>query len=206
MEAKPQRSNRIGYSYGGTAQLTSGSTAAPLTSLIHEFFTVLAFSGGDWYEGEFLKWMRHGKVCRRRRYRRALARRGAASMGGCEHSASQTRGFPRTRRVLGRVGVASQRGHGSAGLQGVYHLAQGGSHDGVFKWDRKADGDLVRISYADGSVYIGAYAKGAREGNGVFHFAMGDVFKGRWVANVREGAGVLTYLHGGHAEGAALTD
>ena len=65
MEAKPQRSNRIGYSYGGTAQLTSGSTAAPLTSLIHEFFTVLAFSGGDWYEGEFLKWMRHGKVCRR---------------------------------------------------------------------------------------------------------------------------------------------
>jgi hypothetical protein len=87
----------------------------------------------------------------------------------------------------------------------VYHLAQGlGSHDGGFKWDRKADGDSVRISYADGSVYIGAYAKGAREGNGVFHFAMGDVFKGRWVANVREGAGVLTYLHGGHAEGAAL--
>jgi hypothetical protein len=170
----------------------------------------LAFSGGDWYEGEFLKWMRHGKVCRR--YPSVSPSSGAAWRGldgrlcGCEHSASQTRGFPRTRRVLGRVGVASQRGHGSAGLQGVYHLAQGGSHDGVFKWDRKADGDLVRISYADGSVYIGAYAKGAREGNGVFHFAMGDVFKGRWVANVREGAGVLTYLHGGHAEGAALTD
>jgi hypothetical protein len=68
---------------------------------------------------------------------------------------------------------------------------------GMLEKDRVgADRAVVRMEFANMSVYEGEWANGKREGDGRQVFADGDWFEGKWQSDVPDGKGRLTWKAG----------
>ena len=84
--------------------------------------------------------------------------------------------------------------------------AAGDIYEGERNADGKRHGSGV-AKYANGDVYEGAYADGARTGAGVYYFGGKDApkakYDGQYTANQKSGAGVLTYPDGTKVRGSS---
>ena len=68
---------------------------------------------------------------------------------------------------------------------------------GMLEKDRiGADRAVVRMEFANMSVYEGEWANGKREGEGRQVFADGDWYEGKWYGDVPDGKGRLTWKSG----------
>ena len=70
---------------------------------------------------------------------------------------------------------------------------------GMLEKDRVGSGAIVRMEFANMSVYEGEWANGKREGDGRQVFADGDWYEGKWYADLPDGKGRLTWKRGEYA-------
>jgi len=70
---------------------------------------------------------------------------------------------------------------------------------GMLEKDRIGSGAVVRMEFANMSVYEGEWANGKREGDGRQVFADGDWYEGKWYADLPDGKGRLTWKRGEYA-------
>ena len=64
---------------------------------------------------------------------------------------------------------------------------------GMLEKDRVGSGAIVRMEFANMSVYEGEWVNGKREGDGRQVFADGDWYEGKWYADLPDGKGRLTW-------------
>ena len=57
------------------------------------------------------------------------------------------------------------------------------------------------IVYSDGSVYVGEFENGIKNGYGVYYFSNGDVYEGNFKDDKRNGYGVYYFSNGDEYEG-----
>ena len=70
---------------------------------------------------------------------------------------------------------------------------------GMLEKDRVGSGAIVRMEFANMSVYEGEWVNGKREGDGRQVFADGDWYEGKWYADLPDGKGRLTWKRGEYA-------
>ena len=69
-----------------------------------------------------------------------------------------------------------------------------------------ANGSNISYTYPDGTIYVGGYVDGRRNGTGTLTYPSGDVYEGDFVNDQRSGNGKLTYSNGMTYEGEWAND
>jgi hypothetical protein len=100
--------------------------------------------------------------------------------------------YPSGNEYTGFFEVNIRHGHG------IMNYPDGRSFDGTYINGLKVEG---RMTYQDGSMYIGRWLKGARHGKGTYTFLNGSVFLGEFCSDTIHGTGVLTWSNGGRYVG-----
>ena len=96
--------------------------------------------------------------------------------------------------IIGGIAVSysSMNGH-----QTINH--KNGTYEGNVSWGTPSG--KGKLTYASGSVYVGDFASGQRQGTGVFRTNKGDVYEGQWKNDRFDGNGKLTFADGSRYEG-----
>ena len=100
--------------------------------------------------------------------------------------------YPSGDEYTGFFQVSIRHGHG------IMNYSDGRSFDGTYTHGIKVEG---RMTYQDGSVYVGQWSKGARHGKGTYTFLNGAVFLGEFCNDAIHGNGILTWSNGGRYVG-----
>ena len=96
--------------------------------------------------------------------------------------------------IVGGIAVSysSMNGH-----QTISH--NNGTYEGNVSWGQPSG--KGKLTYANGSVYVGDFASGLRQGAGVFRTSKGDVYEGQWKNDRFDGNGKLALADGSRYEG-----
>ncbi len=96
--------------------------------------------------------------------------------------------------ILGGIAVSysSMNGH-----QTISH--QNGTYEGNVSWGQPSG--KGKLTYANGSVYVGDFSSGLRQGVGAFRNSKGDTYEGQWKNDRFDGNGKLTLSDGSRYEG-----
>jgi hypothetical protein len=76
---------------------------------------------------------------------------------------------------------------------GVTKHQDGRTFEGTYSNGVKVEG---KMTYEDGSIYLGQWSRGARHGRGTYTFVNGSVFFGEFQDDKIHGSGVLTWPNG----------
>ena len=195
-----------------TPTVTPAATPKAATAQVKNGFDKVTYKDGSYYEGNFVNDKFQGKG--------TLVKADGTKIVG-DFLANQ---------INGKVVISYPKGdHYEGGMvnglrdgSGKYTYAAGGYYDGMWKTGEKngyavfqyTNGDVYegnyvnglahdtqgKISFKDGTSYVGAFTNGELTGQGTRYFSNG-LYRGAFVKGIREGYGVFEWESGNSFEG-----